>query len=284
MDKPVVIITGASSGFGLLSSIEFLKKGYFVVATMRDIQKKEQVIHQLHNPTLEGNLLFCQLDVTDADSLQAFQVILQRLGRVDILLNNAGFATGGFAEEISISEYRTQFETNFFGLIEVTKLVLPFMRQQRSGKIINLSSISAQIGFPGLSPYVASKYALEGWSESLQLELRPFGIDIALIEPGSYQTNIWSSGKKIAEKSMLSTSPYHEMMKKIEARLEKNQESYGDPLEVAKFITGLAEKPSLTKLRYPIGKGTRLSFFLKKSLPWKVWEGIVLKMLHIDRK
>ncbi|MEH7237253.1 oxidoreductase [Bacillus sp. JJ1562] len=284
MDKPIVIITGASSGFGLLSSIEFLKKGFFVVATMRDLQKKEYILSQISNPNLEENLLFCQLDVTDADSLYAFQTILQKLGRVDILLNNAGFATGGFSEEISISEYRNQFETNFFGLIEVTKLILPFMRQQKSGKIINLSSISGQIGFPGLSPYVASKYALEGWSESLQLEVRPFGIDVALIEPGSFQTNIWSSGKKIAEKSMLSTSPYYEMMEKIEARLEKNIASYGDPLEVANFIVGLAAKPSLTKLRYPIGKGTKLSIFLKNSLPWKIWEGIVLKMLGISKK
>ncbi len=279
-----MIVTGASSGFGLLSSIEFLKKGAFVVATMRDLQKKEQILRKLNTPALEENLLFCQLDVTDADSLYVFQSTLQNLGRVDILLNNAGFATGGFAEEISLVEYRAQFETNFFGLIEVTKLVLPYMRQQRSGKIINLSSISGQIGFPGISPYVASKYALEGWSESLRLEVRPFGIDVALIQPGSFQTNIWNSGKKIAEKSTLSTSPYHEMMKKIEARLENGQASYGDPIEVAKFIVDLAAKPTLTKLRYPVGKGTRLSIFLKNSLPWRMWENIVLRMLGIDRK
>ncbi|MEH7387455.1 SDR family oxidoreductase [Bacillus sp. JJ1521] len=284
MDKPIVVITGASSGFGLLSSIEFLKKGSFVVVTMRDLQKKEHILREINNPALEENLLFCQLDVTDADSLYAFQTTLQKLGRVDILLNNAGFATGGFAEEISELEYRAQFETNFFGLIEVTKLVLPFMRLQRSGKIMNLSSISGQIGFPGLSPYVASKYALEGWSESLQLEVRSFGIDVALIEPGSFQTNIWSRGKTIAEKSMLTTSPYYELMKKIEARLERNQASYGDPLEVAKFIVSLAEKPTLTKLRYPLGKGTKMSILLKNVLPWKMWEGIVLKMLGIARK
>ncbi|MEH7382799.1 oxidoreductase [Bacillus sp. JJ1533] len=284
MEKPIVIITGASSGFGLLSAIEFLKKGFFVVATMRNLHKKEQILNQINDLTLKENLIFCQLDVSDAYSLQAFQLTLQKLGRVDVLLNNAGFATGGFAEEISISEYKEQFETNFFGLIEVTKLVLPFMRQQRSGKIINLSSISGQIGFPGLSPYVASKYALEGWCESLQLEIRPFGIHVALIEPGSFQTNIWSSGKKIATKSTLPTSPYYEMMKKIEARLENNHASYGNPIEVAKFIVKLALKPSLTKLRYPIGKGTRLSILLKNSLPWKMWEAVVFRMLGIQRK
>lgn len=284
MDKPIVVITGASSGFGLLTASEFLKKGSFVVATMRDLQKRKHVLRQLNNPTLEENLQFCQLDVTDADSLLTFQTTLQTLGRVDILINNAGFAAGGFAEEISLNEYRAQFETNFFGLIEVTKLVLPFMRKQGSGKIINLSSISGQIGFPGLSPYVASKYALEGWSESLQLEVRPFGIDVALIEPGSFQTNIWSSGKKISEKSMHPSSPYHEMMKKIGARLENGHATYGDPLEVAKLIVHLTTKPSLTKLRYPVGKGIKTSFLLKNILPWKLWERIVFKMLGIGRK
>lgn len=284
MKKPIVIITGASGGFGLLSTIEFLKKGYFVVATMRDLEKKNNVLHKLNDFTLEENLLFCQLDVTDAKSLYDFKGTLDKLGRIDILLNNAGFATGGFVEEISLNEYKAQFETNFFGLIEVTKIVLPFMRHQCSGKIINLSSISGQIGFPGLSPYVASKFALEGWCESLQLEVRPFGIDVALIEPGSFQTNIWSSGTKIAEQSMQPTSPYHHMMKKIAARLEKGQTSYGDPIVVAQFIVKLAQKGSLSKLRYPVGKGVRTSIYLKNVLPWNRWEGIVLKMLGIERK
>jgi len=282
--KPIVIITGASGGFGLLTSIEFLKKGYFVVATMRDLEKKKNVLHKLNDSTLEENLLFCQLDVTDATSLHNFKRTLNKLKGIDILLNNAGFATGGFVEEISLNEYKAQFETNFFGLIEVTKLILPFMRNQGSGKIINLSSISGQIGFPGLSPYVASKFALEGWCESLQLEVRPFGIDVALIEPGSFETNIWISGTKIAEQSMQLTSPYQYMMKKIEARLEKGQASYGDPHVVAQFIVKLAQKESLSKLRYPVGKGVRTSIFLKNVLPWTMWERLVLKMLGIERK
>ena len=276
-----MIITGASSGFGLLSSIEFLKKGYLVVATMRDLQKKEKVLQKLNDSTLKENLHFCQLDVTSPNSIDNFKQTIERLGRIDVLLNNAGFATGGFVEEIPLAEYKSQFETNFFGLVEVTKLILPFMRHQGSGKIINLSSISGQIGFPGLSPYVSSKFALEGWCESLQLEVRPFGIDVALIEPGSFQTNIWSSGTKIAEKSMQPTSPYYQMFKKIEARLENGQVSYGDPLNVANFIVELAQKKSLPKLRYPVGKGVRTSILLKKLLPWKMWEGIVLKMLRL---
>ncbi|WP_077619220.1 SDR family oxidoreductase [Bacillus sinesaloumensis] len=284
MEKPIVLITGASSGFGLLTAVEYVKKGYFVVATMRDLQKRLHVLQELNDRTLEDNFLFCKLDVTNAKSLTELHDTLQNLGRVDILLNNAGFAMGGFAEEITIEEYKSQFETNFFGLIEATRLVLPHMRRRGSGTIINISSISGQIGFPGLSPYVASKYALEGWSESLQLEVRPFGINVALIEPGSYQTNIWSSGKKIAKRSILTTSPYYEMMKKIEKRLEKGQSTYGDPLEVARFIVKLTEKPSLPKLRYPVGKNTRISIFLKTVLPWRLWERIVFRMLGVTRR
>ncbi|WP_449537414.1 SDR family oxidoreductase [Ferdinandcohnia sp. Marseille-Q9671] len=280
MGKPIVIITGASSGIGLLTAIEFFKNDYQVIATMRDISKKENLQHELARSGIHEDIHFCQLDVTDSDSLLTFNETVQKLGRVDILINNAGFAGAGFAEEISLREYKAQFDTNFFGLIEVTKLVLPFMRKQGSGKIINISSISGQIGFPGLSPYVASKYALEGWSECLQLEVRPFGIDVALIEPGSFKTNIWSRGKVIAEKSMLPTSPYHNMLKKIEARLENGQSSYGDPLEVAKLITHLAARPKMKKLRFPIGKGVKGSIFLKRTLPWGIWERIVLKMLR----
>ena len=157
-----------------------------------------------------------QLDVTDQNSIHNFQLFLKEIQKVDLLVNNAGYANGGFVEEIPVEEYRKQFETNLFGAISITRLVLPYMRKQRIGKIINISSISGQVGFPGLSPYVSSKYALEGWSESLRLEVKPFGIDVALIEPGSYNTNIWEVGKQLAENQSDITSPYKEYMDKIQ--------------------------------------------------------------------
>ncbi|MFT4412979.1 oxidoreductase [Fredinandcohnia humi] len=279
MNKPVVIITGSSSGFGLLAAIEFSKQGYFVIATMRDLHKQEHILQRIELNTMEDHIRFAEVDVTNSNSLDSLKNILHDVGHVDVLINNAGFATGGFAEEVSLQEYKSQFETNFFGVIEITKLVLPFMRKQGNGKILNLSSISGQIGFPGLSPYVSSKFALEGWSECLRLEVNPFGIDVALIEPGSFQTNIWSSGKKVAEKSLLPSSPYHQIMKKIEAKLEKDKEKYGDPMEVVRLLVNLAEAPKLTKLRYPIGQGVKTGILLKSMVPWKIWEKFVLRAI-----
>ncbi|QOR66045.1 SDR family oxidoreductase [Cytobacillus suaedae] len=276
----VAIITGASSGFGYLATIELAKEQFQVIATMRDLSKKEPLLKVLSQLGLQEFVHFQSLDVTNEQSLQEFTTFLSTLGRIDVLVNNAGFALGGFAEEVSLHEYKKQFDTNFFGLIAVTQAVLPYMRKQRQGKIINISSISGHIGFPGLSPYVSSKFALEGYSESLRLEVRPFGVEVALIEPGSYKTNIWSSGKQIAHKSLDPNSPYRHMMMKIENQLELGQNQYGEPQEVAELIRSIAcKKQGETKLRYPIGKGVRVGLLLKKLLPWKLWERVVMKKL-----
>ena len=127
---------------------------------------------------------------------------MEDFGKVDVLINNAGYAGAGFVEEVSMEEYRKQFETNVFGVLAVTKAFLPLMRKQGQGCIINISSISGKVAFPGLSPYIASKHAIEGWSESLRLEMQPFGVKVVLIEPGSYKTNIWSTGKQVAVESL----------------------------------------------------------------------------------
>ncbi|MEH7460458.1 oxidoreductase, partial [Bacillus sp. JJ1127] len=214
MNKKIAIITGASSGFGLLTTLELAKKDYLVIATMRNLDKQAELLSQVAGLHLQQNIKIHQLDVTDPESIHAFQLFLKELNRIDLLINNAGFASGGFIEEIPIEEYRKQFETNVFGAISITQTILPYMRKRKSGKIINVSSISGQVGFPGLSPYVSSKYALEGWSESLRLEVKPFGIDVSLIEPGSYNTNIWEVGKELAENYSEATSPYKEYMNK----------------------------------------------------------------------
>jgi len=208
MDKQLAVVTGASSGFGLLISLEFAKKGFYVIATMRDIKKRFMLIEEAERYGIRDDIEVFPLDVTSKDSIDQWKDFINSKGRIDVLLNNAGFAGAGFAEEVSLEEYRQQFETNFFGVIGVTQAILPMMRKQGRGKIINMSSISGRVGFPGLSPYVSSKYALEGWSESLRLELKPFGIDVVLIEPGSYQTSIWTSGKQITDKSLHKDSPY----------------------------------------------------------------------------
>ncbi|WP_066308494.1 oxidoreductase [Bacillus sp. FJAT-29814] len=276
MNEQIAIVTGASSGFGLLTTLELARKGFKVVATMRNPGKSQGLLNEAKLQGLEQRIIIHELDVTSETSIKKLTPLLESLNRVDVLVNNAGYAAGGFVEELPVDEYRKQFETNVFGVIAVTKAVLPFMRRQRQGKIINVSSISGIIAFPGLSPYVASKHALEGWSESLRLELMPFGVDVALIEPGSYQTNIWTSGKQVTSSS--ADSPYYDFMRNLENYIESGNEQFGDPRDVAKKIAevSIMKRP---KLRYPIGKGVKAIIILKNLLPWSRWEAIFSKRL-----
>lgn len=278
MNKQIAVITGASSGFGLLTTLELAKKDYLVITTMRNLEKQGNLLSQVTQLNLQQNIKIQQLDVTDQNSIHNFQLFLKEINKVDLLINNAGYANGGFVEEIPVEEYRKQFETNLFGAISITQLVLPYMREQKSGKIINISSISGQVGFPGLSPYVSSKHALEGWSESLRLEVKPFGIDVALVEPGSYNTNIWEVGKQLATNQSDTTSPYKEYMDKIQKHINSGSDTFGNPIDVAKKIVDIAEAKRTT-LRYPIGKGVKFMILAKKILPWRLWEYLVLRNL-----
>ncbi|WP_165970996.1 SDR family oxidoreductase [Peribacillus frigoritolerans] len=284
MYKKTVLITGASSGFGMIAAHRLAKAGYDVIATMRNMGKKDLLMKSIEDDGLSDRVTLLKLDVTSADSIQALTHFLNERGKIDILINNAGYAFGGFGEEITVDEYREQFETNFFGVIAVTQAVLPFMRSQRSGKIINMSSISGLIGFPGLSPYVSSKHALEGFSESLRLEVKPFGIDVILVEPGSFSTNIWTTGKKVSRVSMEASSPYYHYMTGIENELERGRQKLGNPAEVVELLIKLCKKKTGVKLRYTVGKGVRLSLFIKSVLPWRVWEAIIIGKLLPNKK
>ncbi|MFD2924079.1 SDR family oxidoreductase [Halobacillus naozhouensis] len=275
--QTTVIITGASSGFGYQTALKTAEKGMRVIATMRNMDKAEVFETEEIPGHIRENIDVWPLDVTEDASLEKFKQHLNRLERVDVLVNNAGFAIGGFLEQVPLESYRRQFETNLFGVIAVTQSVLPMMRQHRRGKIINVSSISGRIGFPGLSPYVASKHALEGLTESLRFEVKPFGIDVSLIEPGSYETNIWGSGMELPKSAYDPESPYAFYVKALWRAL--NREAHGDPVKVADLLTKLASPSTANKLRYPIGPGVRMNLFLKKVLPWFLLERTVLKKL-----
>jgi NAD(P)-dependent dehydrogenase (short-subunit alcohol dehydrogenase family) len=278
MTNKIAVITGASSGFGMLTSLEFAKEGFKVIATMRSIEKAKLLLEEARNLGCLDLIQIHELDVTSEESVKYFSTLLNELGRIDVLVNNAGYAGAGFVEEIPIEEYRKQFDTNVFGVMMVTQACLPIMRKQGKGNIINVSSISGLIGFPGISPYVASKHALEGWSECLRLEMKPFGIYVSLIEPGSFKTNIWSTGKQITEKSLEEDSPYFPYMRKLETHIKNGESQFGDPIEVAIKIVEIAQEQD-PNLRYPIGKGVKLSLLLKKTLNWKSWERLFLKRL-----
>ncbi|QED47893.1 oxidoreductase [Cytobacillus dafuensis] len=279
MNEKITVITGCSSGFGLLISIELAKSGYHVIATMRDLRKQDLLLHEAKMNGVESSITVHELDVTSQTSINNLKAYIEKIGRIDVLINNAGFAGAGFVEEIPIAEYRKQFETNFFGVIAVTQAFLPLMRAQQNGLIINMSSISGRMGFPGMSPYVSSKHALEGWSECLRLEMQPFGIHVALIEPGSFKTNIWSSGKHITDQSMQKESPYFHYMKQIEQYIEKGEPKFGDPIKVAKKVAKIASQ-SNPSLRVPIGKGVSINLFFKNFFQWKLWERLFLKILY----
>ncbi|WP_263621357.1 SDR family oxidoreductase [Rossellomorea aquimaris] len=276
--KKLALVTGANSGFGMLSSLELAGIGYRVIATMRDPTNAGELLKRAEELRISKQILIEPLDVSSSESIKAFKERISHYSSIDLLLNNAGFAIGGFVEEVSIEEYREQFETNVFGVMAVTQAVLPFMRKEGKGKIINMGSISGRFGFPGLSPYVASKHALEGYSESLRLELKPFGIEVFLIEPGSFQTNIWTSGKKIAPRSLVTSSPYFSYMNKIESEMAK--EKRGNPAEIAQIVRAIATG-KIHSFRIPAGKGVRFTIFMKSILPWRMIEKVVLRKLKV---
>ncbi|MGM0750819.1 MAG: SDR family oxidoreductase [Bacillota bacterium] len=278
MDHKIAVVTGANSGFGFLSTLELAQLGYKVIATMRDIHKGNALLQRAEELNVGDLVELHPLDVTSEASINEFSIYLNDLGKVHILLNNAGFAGAGFAEEVTIDEFREQFETNVFGVMRMTQIVLPFMRKQEEGKIINMSSISGRFGFPGLSPYVSSKHALEGYTESLRLELKPLGISVHLIEPGSYRTNIWTTGKKVTPLSMQKHSPYFGYMEAINSEIQAGADTLGDPREVATIVGEIALNKKKA-FRIPIGKGVRLTLLIKTILPWSIMENIILKKL-----
>lgn len=185
--KKTVLITGASSGFGRETVKLFAKKGWNVIASMRSPEKETEL------PAIDG-VLVTRLDVTDKSSIRkTIEAGIGKFGAIDVLVNNAGYGAFGVLEAAQEDVIRQQFEVNLFGLIEVTKAVLPGMRARKSGVIVNVSSIAGRLTFPFASLYHATKFAVEGLTEFLQYELEPFGIRVKIVEPGSYKTNFAGS-------------------------------------------------------------------------------------------
>ena len=199
MEK-VALVTGSSSGIGYETSLALAREGYFTYATMRDL-KKEAVIKKIAE---EENLPLkvIELDVDNEDSVQtAVKTIIDEKQRIDVLVNNAGWGIWGTAEDVSMKEFREQFETNFFSVVRMIQKIAPIMRKQGTGNIVNISSIAGRIGFPVSTAYISSKFAIEGLSESLRYELGPFGVNVIIIEPGVIKTNFFDS-MRTAKKQM----------------------------------------------------------------------------------
>ena len=280
MTDKVALITGSSSGFGLLTSIELAKAGFRVVATMRNLGRRERLDQAAAAAGLAAQLDIRALDVTNFDSLPAFvDAIVRDHGRLDVLVNNAGFAVAGFAEDIKLEELRYQFETNFFGAVAMTKAVLPTMRRQHSGHIIMVSSIGGLHGMVTTSSYAASKHALEGWSESLRLEINSLGIKVVLVEPGAFQTDIWTRGAVMGANATRETSPNIQRSLRMRDRVEALPKR--DPIAVARLIASIAQDPN-PKLRYLVGRDAKMQLALKRIFPWKWHEKLLANVLKLD--
>ena len=247
----VALVTGSSSGMGFATAITMARAGIHTYASMRNLKKSKTIIELASAEKLPLQVL--QLDVNDKKSVkEAITKIVTEKERIDVLVNNAGYGLFGSLEDVSIEEMKAQFETNFFGVIRVTQLVLPIMRKQKSGTIVNVSSVGGRIGLPILSAYQSTKFALEGLSESMSYELEPFGIKVVIIEPGAIRSNIMNSSIW-AKKAQDPKSPYFSQLQKIKDHFKSMMENESSPPEeVAKVILEAitSENP---QLRYTVG-------------------------------
>jgi NAD(P)-dependent dehydrogenase (short-subunit alcohol dehydrogenase family) len=276
----IAVITGASSGIGLLTAVELARSGFQVVATMRELNRRTGLEQAAGLAGVNPYIDIRRLDITDFDLIPSLiESVVHDYGRVDLLVNNAGFAVAGFAEDLTLGEIRSQFETNFFGHVAMTKAVLPVMRQQKSGHIIMVSSVSGLHAAPTVSSYSASKFALEGWSEALRLEVNRLGIKVVLVEPGSFQTDIWTRNAYIGQKLLDGSSPNRERGQKMRDRIQSFPKR--DPIIVAKAIAQIARDPN-PRLRYLVGRDARTQLWLKRILPWKWHEKLVARALKMD--
>ena len=261
-DKKTVLVTGCSSGIGYATCLVFARNNFTTYGSVRELSKAERIQEITNKEKLPLKII--RLDVNEDESIRiAIQKIISDSGRIDILINNAGYGLFGPIEEISIKEIKEQFETNFFGTIRLIKAIVPIMRKQRNGTIVNISSMVGRFGVPLNAAYVSSKFALEGLSESISFELDEFGIKVILVEPGVIQTDFFQNLKI---KGNDTKSPYYKLMDKRIAFLKaamKNSVSSSD--QVANTILHAVNSRD-PDMRYIIGNDATNSIRMRNSL------------------
>ncbi len=257
----MVLVTGASSGIGACCAAFLAGRGYRVYGGSRGAITAQGV-----EPI--------NLDVTDDGSVaRGIETILAREGRLDVLVNNAGFGIAGAVEDTSIDEARAQFEVNFFGVLRMCRAVLPAMRQQSAGYIVNIGSIGGLIAIPFQGFYSASKFALEGLSEALRLEVRPFGIHVVLIEPGDHRTSFTQNRR--STRASAAGSAYQDRFQRSIARMASDEQSGPSPEGIARLLHKVVSHPH-PRLRYTVGPAAqRAAVWLKRTMPYAVIEKIM---------
>ena len=275
MEK-IALVTGSSSGIGFETSLALARNGFHTFATMRDLGKDEKIKQIIEKEAL--NIEILELDVDSEESVNsAINMVMEKKGQIDVLINNAGYGMWGTVEDVSIDEFKEQFETNFFAIIRLIHKIAPIMRNQGSGNIVNVSSVAGRIGFPVSPAYISSKFALEGLSESLRFELMPFGVNVIIIEPGVIKTNFFDS-MKLAEK-VQQDSTYKEITEKVISGVKMMAEMGTHPKEVADMIIKAIndEKPLP---RYVVGNDAMMFLEARKMKTDVEFENYLKKELY----
>jgi short-subunit dehydrogenase len=275
-----VLITGATAGIGRMTAIHLAKLGHHVIATGRKPAELAKVQQEAAGLKLDTVLL----DVTSQPSIEAAVLEVDRLtaGRgLDVLVNNAGFGVLGPTSEITDSEMRRQYETNVFGLMNVTRAFLPKMRERRAGRIINVSSIGGRITLPYFGVYNSTKYAVESLSDALRYELRPFGIDVALIEPGVIRTNFEATA--VSGLAQFATTPYAVAVQKYEKMSKAADRFASNPIVIARAIARAvaARRPAA---RYVAPRSNNVIIWMSALLPTRMWDWAMRKVGFLTPK
>jgi NAD(P)-dependent dehydrogenase (short-subunit alcohol dehydrogenase family) len=265
----VVLITGASSGIGQACARHLARRGHRVFGTSRRPQAGAEEPFEM-----------IPMDVTDEDSVrQGVATVLARAGQLDVVVNNAGFGFGGAVEDTSIDEAQQMFDTNFFGMLRVCRAVLPHFRERRAGTIVNVSSLAGLISQPFVGLYCATKFAVEGMTEALRMELRPFGIHVVMIEPGDTRTG-FTANRRPTQASQ-AASPYADNMQRTLAVIEHDEETGSSPEAVARLLEHILRSRS-PRLRYPIASAfQRFAAAARKLMPGGLFEGALMRYYRV---
>ena len=278
----VAVVTGSSSGIGFETSLALARNGFYTYATMRNPEKSNLITKRATSEKLPLQAL--SLDVNIEKSVtDGINKILNESKRIDVLVNNAGFDLMGPLEETSMIEIKGQFETNLFGAIRTMQAVIPTMRKQRSGKIVNITSVGGKLAIPFHSGYHGTKFALEGLSESIQYELDPFGIKIIIIEPGAVGSSFWKNMKSAEKSSNLTdgNSPYVSMISNMSAALKQMEQSSIPPSEVAN-VTVSAVSIDNPDFRYVVGKDAIMTLEAKRNMSDLEFKRLIKKQLNLQ--
>lgn len=276
-----VLVTGTSSGIGLDTVVVLAKQGWQVFATMRNLSKSAALETALTDAGVRDRVVIEQLDVSDAASIAtAVRIVLGKSGgSLDAVVHNAGIAVGGAFEDIPDADSRQVMETNFFGVLALTRALMPMFREKRSGRVLIVSSDAAFLGQPGNAIYCASKWAVEGWAEAAAHELGLFGIELILVEPGPYKTPIWENSPHIVPAG----SPYRVWAEHLfKAAEEHTEQTARDPVEVARVI-GKALEAKRPRFRYPVGPLAKITHAVRGKIPSRVMRKGVSRLLGLNR-